>query len=71
MWRYGNSLGGAKKIGNLTETTRTLSTVDVASSERIASAAEALGVGYVRGAVSGTPPVVRAGNAALEEVVNL
>jgi 3-hydroxyisobutyrate dehydrogenase-like beta-hydroxyacid dehydrogenase len=42
-----------------------LSTVDVASSERIASAAEALGVGYVRGAVSGTPPVVRAGNAAL------
>ena len=42
-----------------------LSTVDVASSERIASAAQALGVRYLRGAVSGTPPVVRAGNAAL------
>ena len=42
-----------------------LSTVDVASSERIASAAESLGVRYLRGAVSGTPPVVRAGNAAL------
>ena len=42
-----------------------LSTVDVASSQAVAAAAEAAGVDYVRGAVSGTPPVVRGGNAAL------
>jgi len=42
-----------------------LSTVDVASSQRIAAAAEERGVTYLRGAVSGTPPVVRGGNAAL------
>ena len=42
-----------------------LSTVDVASSAAIAAAASAAGIAYVRGAVSGTPPVVRGGNAAL------
>jgi 3-hydroxyisobutyrate dehydrogenase-like beta-hydroxyacid dehydrogenase len=42
-----------------------LSTVDVGSSEAIAAAAAARGVHYVRGAVSGTPPVVRAGTASL------
>lgn len=42
-----------------------LSTVDVESSAAIAEAAATHGVGYVRGAVSGTPAVVRAGNAAL------
>lgn len=42
-----------------------LSTVDVASSEAVAAAAAQAGVAYVRGAVSGTPPVVRSGNAAL------
>lgn len=42
-----------------------LSTVDVESSEEIAAAAKAAGIAYVRGAVSGTPPVVRSGNAAL------
>ena len=42
-----------------------LSTVDVESSEEIAAAAASAGIAYVRGAVSGTPPVVRGGNAAL------
>lgn len=42
-----------------------LSTVDVESSEAVAVAAESAGIAYVRGAVSGTPPVVRSGNAAL------
>lgn len=42
-----------------------LSTVDVPASEAIAAAASARGIHYVRGAVSGTPPVVRAGNASL------
>ncbi len=42
-----------------------LSTVDVAASEAIAKAAEGRGIAYVRGAVSGTPTVVRSGNAAL------
>lgn len=42
-----------------------LSTIDVPSSVAVANAAEAAGVLYLRGAVSGTPPVVRAGNASL------
>lgn len=42
-----------------------LSTVDVASSQAVAEAAQAAGIHYLRGAVSGTPPVVRGGNAAL------
>ncbi len=42
-----------------------LSTVDVPSSVAVAEAAAAAGVIYLRGAVSGTPPVVRAGNASL------
>lgn len=42
-----------------------LSTVDVASSEQVAAAAASRGVPYVRGAVSGTPAVVRAGAASL------
>lgn len=42
-----------------------LSTVDVASSEAIAAAAHAHGVHYVRGAVSGSPIVVRSGAASL------
>lgn len=42
-----------------------LSTVDVASSQAVAAAADAADIAYVRGAVSGTPPVVRGGNAAL------
>ena len=42
-----------------------LSTVDVASSQQVAAAAEARGVGYLRGAVSGTPAVVRDGAASL------
>lgn len=42
-----------------------LSTVDVESSQTVAIAAAEHGIAYVRGAVSGTPPVVRAGNAAL------
>ncbi len=42
-----------------------LSTVDVESSERIAAAARERGVRYLRGAVSGTPAVVRSGSASL------
>lgn len=42
-----------------------LSTVDVASSAAVGEAAATRGIPYVRGAVSGTPAVVRAGNAAL------
>ena len=42
-----------------------LSTVDVASSQAVAAAADARGVAYVRGAVSGTPPVVRSGASGL------
>jgi 3-hydroxyisobutyrate dehydrogenase-like beta-hydroxyacid dehydrogenase len=42
-----------------------LSTVDVESSADVARAAKSAGIAYVRGAVSGTPPVVRGGNAAL------
>ena len=42
-----------------------LSTVDVASSEAVASAAAARGIRYVRGAVSGSPLVVRSGAASL------
>ena len=42
-----------------------LSTVDIASSQRIAAAAQERGVRYLRGAVSGTPPVVRSGSASL------
>ena len=42
-----------------------LSTVDVASSQQIAAAAHERGVRYLRGAVSGTPPVVRSGSASL------
>ncbi len=42
-----------------------LSTVDVSSSGQIAAAAEARGVKYLRGAVSGTPAVVRDGAASL------
>lgn len=42
-----------------------LSTVDVPSSLTIAQAAADRGVKYLRGAVSGTPAVVRAGNASL------
>jgi 3-hydroxyisobutyrate dehydrogenase-like beta-hydroxyacid dehydrogenase len=42
-----------------------LSTVDVRSSAAVAEVAARHGVNYVRGAVSGTPPVVRAGAASL------
>lgn len=42
-----------------------LSTIDVPSSVAVARAAAERGIPYVRGAVSGTPPVVRAGNASL------
>lgn len=42
-----------------------LSTIDVATSVEIADACTLAGVEYVRGAVSGTPPVVRSGNATL------
>lgn len=42
-----------------------LSTVDVASSEAVAAQAADRGTPYVRGAVSGTPPVVRSGAASL------
>lgn len=42
-----------------------LSTIDVPSSEAVAAAAKVRGVHYVRGGVSGTPQVVRAGNAGL------
>ncbi|MFN8155877.1 MAG: NAD(P)-dependent oxidoreductase [Candidatus Nanopelagicales bacterium] len=42
-----------------------LSTVDVASSERVAAAASERGIAYVRGAVSGSPLVVRSGAASL------
>ena len=42
-----------------------LSTVDVASSERVAAAAAEHGIAYVRGAVSGSPLVVRSGAASL------
>ncbi len=42
-----------------------LSTVDVESSERIATAAHERGVKYLRGAVSGTAAVVRSGAASL------
>lgn len=42
-----------------------LSTVDVASSEAVAAAAAERGVRYVRGAVSGSPLVVRSGSASL------
>ncbi|MDW5330197.1 NAD(P)-dependent oxidoreductase [Plantactinospora sp. KLBMP9567] len=42
-----------------------LSTIDVESSRAVAEAAQAKRVRYVRGAVSGTPAVVSAGNASL------
>lgn len=42
-----------------------LSTVDVASSEAVAAAAQERGIRYVRGAVSGSPLVVRGGSASL------
>jgi 2-hydroxy-3-oxopropionate reductase len=42
-----------------------LSTIDVATSADVAIACEIAGVQYVRGAVSGTPPVVRSGSASL------
>lgn len=42
-----------------------LSTIDVESSRAVADAAAARGIKYVRGAVSGTPGVVTAGNASL------
>jgi 3-hydroxyisobutyrate dehydrogenase-like beta-hydroxyacid dehydrogenase len=42
-----------------------LSTIDVDSSATVAEAAARAGVKYVRGAVSGTPAVVRGGNASL------
>jgi len=42
-----------------------LSTVDVASSEVVAEAAQERGIRYVRGAVSGSPLVVRSGSASL------
>jgi 3-hydroxyisobutyrate dehydrogenase-like beta-hydroxyacid dehydrogenase len=42
-----------------------LSTVDVASSEAVALVAQERGIEYLRGAVSGTPTVVRSGNASL------
>lgn len=42
-----------------------LSTVDVAASEDVARVAGECGVRYLRGAVSGTPAVVRAGAASL------
>lgn len=42
-----------------------LSTIDVASSVEVARAAVQQGVHYLRGGVSGTPAVVRSGNAAL------
>lgn len=42
-----------------------LSTIDVATSAEVAASCSKAGIHYVRGAVSGTPPVVRAGNASL------
>ncbi len=42
-----------------------LSTVDVASSEAVSAAAQERGIAYVRGAVSGSPLVVRGGSASL------
>lgn len=42
-----------------------LSTVDVASSAAVGAEANRLGIGYVRGAVSGTPAVTRAGGSSL------
>lgn len=42
-----------------------LSTVDVDSSAAVAAEANRLGIGYVRGAVSGTPAVTRAGGSSL------
>lgn len=42
-----------------------LSTVDVATSEDVARECANVGVLYVRGAVSGTPPVVRSGQSTL------
>jgi 3-hydroxyisobutyrate dehydrogenase-like beta-hydroxyacid dehydrogenase len=42
-----------------------MSTIDLASSRRVAEAAEAAGVGYVRAPVSGNPTVVAAGNLTI------
>lgn len=42
-----------------------LSTVDLQSSQAVAERASKCGVSYVRGAVSGTPDVVRSGSSAL------
>ena len=46
-------------------TQQTTTTVDVASSEAVAAAAQERGIAYVRGAVSGSPLVVRSGSASL------
>lgn len=42
-----------------------MSTIDIESSRRVAEAAEAAGVGYVRAPVSGNPTVVAAGNLTI------
>jgi len=57
--------GGALEAMTPGSTLIDLSTIDVPSSEAIAAAARLRGVNYVRGGVSGTPPVVRGGNATL------
>lgn len=57
-------LGGIEAMGG-GSTLVDLSTIDVQSSRAVARAAAARGVNYVRGAVSGTPAVVTAGNAGL------
>jgi 3-hydroxyisobutyrate dehydrogenase-like beta-hydroxyacid dehydrogenase len=42
-----------------------MSTIDVASSERVAAAARAVGIGYLRAPVSGNPSVVEAGRLTI------
>jgi 3-hydroxyisobutyrate dehydrogenase-like beta-hydroxyacid dehydrogenase len=42
-----------------------MSTIDVATSERVAATAEAAGVGYLRAPVSGNPSVVEAGRLTI------
>jgi 3-hydroxyisobutyrate dehydrogenase-like beta-hydroxyacid dehydrogenase len=56
---------GAIEAMDVGSTVVDLSTIDVESSRAVADAAAARGIKYVRGAVSGTPGVVTAGNAGL------
>jgi 3-hydroxyisobutyrate dehydrogenase-like beta-hydroxyacid dehydrogenase len=57
----GGLLGGARPGTTLIE----MSTVSVACSERVAEAAAAAGVGYLRAPVSGNPVAVRGGTLAI------